>query len=294
MKKTLLFVMTSLLLVSCCNQNKNIEPPKKNIAIQLYSVRDDINKNFDSTILFVAAAGYTQVEAAGYGDGKFYGKTPEEFKASIERAGLKILSSHVCRGLDSTELANHDFTAALAWWDTTILAHKTAGMTYLVTPCFGIADATVENMKTWCEYLNEVGRKCVENGIKYGYHNHSGEYQMIKDTNIRIYNFMLENTNPDFVFFQMDIYWTIIGDQSPVDYFNKYPGRFKMLHVKDRRELGQSGMVGFDAVFNHTDIAGVEALVVEIEEFSPNTTSAEGIKQCYDYLQNCPFVKEQY
>ena len=68
-------------------------------------------------------------------------------------------------------------------------------------------------------------------------------------------DYMLQHTNPEYVFFQMDVYWVVRGQNSPVDYFNKYPGRFTMLHIKDHREIGQSGMVGYDAIFKNTDTA---------------------------------------
>ncbi|MDR1758093.1 MAG: sugar phosphate isomerase/epimerase [Bacteroidales bacterium] len=294
MKKLFLAGFAVLLFAACSSKcgEKNRELPGKDISLQLYSLRDDISKNFDSTINLAAAAGYTSIEAASYGNGKFYGKTPEEFKKAIEDAGMQVLSSHVCRGLDSVEVAHHDFTAALAWWDTTIMAHEAAGMKYIVSPCFGIAHATANNMKVWCDYLNEVGKKCAEHGIQYGYHNHAGEFTLMKDSNMKIYDYMLENTNPDLVFFQMDIYWAIIGDCSPVEYFNKYPGRFKMLHVKDYKELGQSGMVGFDAIFKNTDVAGVQQLVVEVEQY--NYSPGESVKMSLDYLRECPWVKEKY
>ena len=70
------------------------------------------------------------------------------------------------------------------------------------------------------------------------------------------------------------------GGKSPVDYFNKYKNRFTLLHIKDNRELGQSGMVGFDAIFNNTDAAGVKHLVVEVEQYS--FTPEESVKKSLD------------
>jgi sugar phosphate isomerase/epimerase len=90
----------------------------------------------------------------------------------------------------------------------------------------------------------------------------------------------------------MDVYWVVRGQQSPVDYFNKYKGRFALLHIKDNKELGQSGMVGFDAIFKNTDAAGVKHLIVEVEKY--NFTPTESVKQSLDYLLNCPLVKESY
>ena len=125
----------------------------------------------------------------------------------------------------------------------------------------------------------------------YGYHNHAHEFEKVEGKEV-MYNYMLENTNPDYVFFQMDVYWVVRGQNSPVDYFKKYPGRFKILHIKDDRELGQSGMVGFDAIFKDAATAGVQNIVAEIERYS--CPVEESVKESIDYLLDAPFVKASY
>lgn len=263
--------------------------PKKDIALQLYSLRDDIKKDYAGTIKKAGEMGFTAVEAASYGDGKFYEKTPEEFKADIEAAGMKVLSSHTTKPLSEKELASKDFSESLKWWDEAIKAHKAAGMKYIVAPWMDVPK-TLKDLQTYCEYYNEIGKRCKENGISFGYHNHAHEFQKVEDK--VMYDYMLKNTNPEYVFFQMDVYWVVRGQQSPVDYFNKYKGRFALLHIKDNKELGQSGMVGFDAIFKNTDAAGVKHLIVEVEKY--NFTPTESVKQSLDYLLNCPLVKENY
>jgi sugar phosphate isomerase/epimerase len=84
-----------------------------------------------------------------------------------------------------------------------------------------------------------------------------------------------------------------MGKAYPVEYFRKYPGRFKLLHIKDHRELGESGMVGFDAIFNNLETAGVEGIIVELEAFT-NGDWKESIKMCADYLLKSDFVKKTY
>lgn len=269
--------------------NKETAPPKKDIALQLYSLRDDIKTDYAGTIKKAGAMGFTAVEAAGYDNGKFYGKSPEEFKADIEAAGMKAISSHTTRTLSEKELASKDFSESLKWWDEVIKAHKAAGMKYIVAPWMNVPK-TLKDLQTYCEYYNEIGKKCKENGMSFGYHNHAHEFQTVEDK--VMYDYMLENTNPEYVFFQMDVYWVVRGQQSPVDYFNKYKGRFALLHIKDNKELGQSGMVGFDAIFKNTDAAGVKHLIVEVEKY--NFTPEESVKQSLDYLLNCPLVKETY
>ena len=109
---------------------------KKEIGLQLYSVREEISKNpnFDQILQKIAALGYTGVEAAGYKAGKFYNLSPQEFKAKVEKTGMKVLSSHATKTLSPQELASGDFSESLKWWDECIAAHKAAGMKYIVTP----------------------------------------------------------------------------------------------------------------------------------------------------------------
>ena len=236
--------------------------------------------------------GYTAVEAASYSDdGKLYGQDPAQFKADVEAAGMKVLSSHCNKYLTEQEIRTGDFSEALKWWDTCIAAHKAAGMKYLVMPYLGVP-STVKELQAYCDYFNQVGKKCQENGIKFGYHNHAHEFQKVENKEV-MYDYMLQHTDPELVFFEMDVYWTVMGHASPVDYFKKYPGRFKVLHIKDEREIGQSGMVGFDAIFKNAGTAGVENIVVEVERYSYDDV-ARSIKESIDYLEAAPFVPAVY
>lgn len=296
MKKIFLGLFSALLLVSCggATTDTKKEAPKKDISLQLYSLRKDIKDDYAGTIKKAGEIGYTSVEAAGYGDGKFYGKTPEEFKADLQAAGMTALSSHTKRDLTEEELAKKDFTEALKWWEQALDAAKAAGMSYVVMPSMPNAKKleTLANLQTYCEYYNEVGKMAKSKGLEFGYHNHAFEFEKIEDK--VMYDYLLENTNPEFVFFQMDVYWVVRGQQSPVDYFHKYANRFKVLHIKDNKELGQSGMVGFDAIFKaeNTDAAGVKHLVVEVEKY--NLEPLESVKVSLDYLRQLDAVKVSY
>ena len=288
MKARYLLVLFALLvaLPQAMNAKK-----KKEVSIQLYSVRDVINKGTDLNVVLkdLAEMGYTSIEAANYDNGKFYGKTPEEFKSAVEKAGMTVLSSHCSRGLSGEEVASGDFSESLKWWDQSIAAHKAAGMKYIVNPGIGVPK-TMKEMKMYCDYFNEIGKRCQQNGMKFGYHNHAHEFQKVEGQ--VMYDYMLEHTNPEYVFFQMDVYWVVRGQNSPVDYFNKYPGRFKIFHIKDHREIGQSGMVGFDAIFKNAKAAGVQYLVAEIEKYSMPVE--ESVEVSLDYLLNAPFVEKSY
>lgn len=292
-------ILASLLAlgaVSCTGGKQDEKPVAKEIGVQLYSIRDVIGnpeayaRNHEEAFKALAQMGYTSVEAACYSDGKLYGVDPEQYKADLEAAGLKSLSTHIGRNLSDEELASGDFTESMKWWDQAIAAHKAAGCKYVVCPSFAVPQ-TLAGLKTYCDYFNAIGAKCKENGMLFGYHNHSHEFNKVEDK--VIYDFMLENTNPESVFFEMDVYWAVMGHAAPVEYFKKYPGRFTMLHIKDYRELGESGMVGFDAIFNNAGLAGMKDFIVEIEAFTKGDWK-ESMKACADYLLKSDFVKATY
>lgn len=270
---------------------------KKEACFQMYSVRTLIGdpgkyaQNHETVLKDLARYGYTSIEAANYDNGKFYGRTPEEFKADIEAAGLKVLSSHTTRNLNDDEIKNHDFKAALQWWDECIDAHKRAGMKYIVSPWCNVP-STIGALQTICDFYNEVGKRVKAAGMEFGYHNHSHEFQKVEGKEL-MYDYMLQNTDPENVFFEMDVYWTVRGQQSPVEYFNKYPGRFKLLHIKDHKEIGQSGMVGFDAIYGGAEKAGMQNWVLELE-VSSTPDIMLGMKQSIDYLKSAKYVKSTY
>lgn len=269
-------------------RNIKIKTFDKTIGLQLYSLRGEIGNDFDGVIKAVADMGYKQVEAANYGDGKFYGMSPAEYKRKLDAVGLESLSSHTGNiPSNPDELFS---TATMQWWDQCIAAHKEAGMKYLVVPGMH-HPKTLDHLKKVCDLFNTLGEKCKQVGIKFGYHNHASEFTTKPDDKV-MYDFMLENTNPELVFFEMDIYWAVMAQQGPVEYFKRYPGRFKILHVKDRKELGESGLVDFATVFNHADLAGVENIVVEVEQYDYEPRVS--VKMSFDYLQNSPYVKAKY
>ena len=292
-------LLAAVLMFSTSSYADNLAKPKKEVCIQLYSLRtilDGVNKDgkvsesYTKLLKDLADMGYTSVETANYDNGKFYGRTPQQFKEDCEKAGLKVLSAHTNRGLSDQELASGDFTEAMKWWKQCIADHKAAGMEYIVCPWMGVPK-TMKDLLTQCKYLNEIGKLCKQSGIKFGYHNHSHEFQKVEGNTM--YDVMLENTDPEYVFFEMDVFWTVWGQNSPVNYFKKYPGRFKMFHIKDYREIGQSGMVGYDAIFNNADKAGMENFVVELEQ-SEAPSIVDGVRISIDYLLNADFVKSSY
>ena len=299
MKKITLFLMGLMCLSASAQQRqgRQRELPQKEIGVQLYNYRDLIGgaekyaANHVEVLGKLHEMGYTGVEAANYGDGKFYGVSPEQFRKDVEAAGLQVLSSHASKGLSDEEIANHDFKAALKWWKQAIKDHKAAGMKYIVTPWANVPK-TLKEAQTICDYHNEIGKLCREAGIRYGYHNHSHEFQKVEDK--VWYDYFVEHTDSQYVFFEMDVYWAVMAQAAPVHYFKEYPGRFTMLHIKDRYELGESGMVGFDAIFRAAKTAGLKDYIVEIEGTDGTIDIMEASKRSATFLRTNRSVMPSY
>ena len=275
------------LLTSCAGKASASESSKY-IGLQLYSLRDLVKEEGIQKVLETASKmGYKNLETASYDNGKIYGLAPAEFKKMVNDLGMKCTSAHLGQAFTKEKEAE-----VMSWWDQAIDAHNELGVKYMVQPWMPVTDqTTLDDLKMYCDYFNEIGKRCQQNGMKFGYHNHAHEFQKVENQAVML-DYMIENTNPEYVFFQMDVYWIVRGQHSPVDYFNKYPGRFTMLHIKDHRELGQSGMVGFDAIFNNAKTAGVKNIVAEIEDYS--CPVMESVKKSIDYLLEAPFVKASY
>jgi sugar phosphate isomerase/epimerase len=258
--------------------------PGKNIGLQLYSIRDSIGRDVPAAIAKVSKMGYKFVEPAGYRDGKIYDMEPAAFKALCESNGLKILSSHVGQALPDS--AGRE--ANMAWWDAAIDAHAAAGTIYLVQPFMGSgAYTSLDTLKRYCDYFNAIGEKCKAKGIRFGYHNHDREFSTKIDGQT-VYDFMLANTDPSKVVFEMDLYWTVVGGANPVDYFNKYPGRFELWHIKDKAEVGASGMMDFKAYWENAAKSGLQYGIVENEEY--NFDQFTSCQKSIEWLNAQPFV----
>ena len=242
--------------------------------------------------------GYTTLELASYNDsnGTMYGLQPEELKKMVEDLGMKITSSHV----GGSEMFPMD------WWKKAADDHARCGCKYLVIPIYrfdaenqlGLQEKT-DLIKAFCEYLEQVGMTIVTGGmVKIGYHNHWYEFEKIKEgeTDQLIYDFMLTNTSASHVFFENDVFWTkYTGDlklngTDVVDYIKKYANRFPLLHIKDDKELGQSGLIDFEPIFNAAYAAGLKDFYVEVENYN-NPDPMVGIKESYDYLAAKDYVK---
>ncbi len=259
---------------------------KKDIGIQLWSVRDAMKTDPAGTIKKLGEIGYTYVEAAGYDNGKFYGMDPAEFKALLEQNGMKMKGSHTGPNLPKQE----EWDQIMQWWDKCIADHRAAGAEWIVKPSMGgEAYRNLDTLKMYCDYFNAIGEKCNQAGIRFGYHNHNGEFETQLDGHT-VYDFLVENTDPGKVMFELDLYWIQKGGKNAVDYFNKYPGRFELYHVKDETELGGSdAIMNFNPDFEMAEKAGMKNYVVEVERY--NFDPLVSVQKSFDFLNNAEYTK---
>ncbi|MDR2424128.1 MAG: sugar phosphate isomerase/epimerase [Prevotellaceae bacterium] len=283
-KKAALMVAGSIiapnLLTSCANATA-----KKRIGLQLYSLRDDVKDlGIKKVLELVAKMGYVNLETAGYSDGKLYGLSPAEFKKIVEDLGMKATSSHLGRNLSD----NRD--ADMSWWNNAVEAHNAAGMKYMVMPSspLGGGGATIDNVKRYGEYFNEIGLITAAASMKFGYHNHAFEFESKVD-GVPVYDLLVANTSPDHVMFQNDVYWTQKGGYNPVDYLKKYPKRIQLLHIKDEQAIGASGTMDFKAIFDVANANGIKDWYVEVERYIG--TPQEDVQKSFDYLNKAEYVK---
>jgi len=271
----------SHLLTGCAGNSG----PGKSIGLQLYSLRDAMKEDVPGTLKKVAEMGYTTLETASYNDGKVYGMSPAEFKKLCNDLGMKIKSAHV--GGEMYKKENE--TAFMDFWKKAIDTHAELGVNYLVQPFMPVNDqTTLEELKVQCDYYNSLGyMTAAAGGIGFGYHNHNFEFRKIGEETI--YDFMLKNTSPNHVFFQMDVYWVVEGGADPVNYMQQYPDRFPVLHIKDEKEIGASGKMNFEPIFAMAYQNGMKDYFVEVEKYDYDPV--ESVKMSYDFLNKASYVK---
>ncbi|MBT3385694.1 MAG: sugar phosphate isomerase/epimerase [Prolixibacteraceae bacterium] len=274
----------------------------KNIGLQIYSVGRELTADVPNGLKKIAEIGYNTIELAGYRNRKMGDIEVADYRKLAEDAGLKITGSHV--NPPARKYTKENMAEINDFWKQTVEDHVKFGVTSLVQPGM----PTVENhddAALVCEVFNKAGEIAKDANIKWGYHNHAGEFRRIvkegeaADTNVRrrrnagdvIYDLFINGTDPGLVFFEMDVYWTVMGANDPLEYFAKYPDRFPILHIKDRKVLGKSGMMNFENIFNKAYENGLDEFYVELEGIGNEMSQFEGVKQCFDYLNNAPFVK---
>jgi sugar phosphate isomerase/epimerase len=221
------------------------------VGLQLYTLRDMMAVSVSATLKLVSAVGYQEVETAGYFD-----HSPKEFRKMLDGEGLKSPSAHI--GLD---LFDNSLNEVI---DTA----KEIGHDYVVIPYLTAEQrgTGIDVYKKLADNCNLWGEVCKKSGLKLAYHNHDFEFEM-RD-GLLPYDVLLQNVDADLMAMEMDLYWMAKAKQDPLAYFKRYPGRFKLWHVKDMDEQGAfadvgTGVIDFTAIFAHAKQAGLEHKIVE-------------------------------
>lgn len=238
-----------------------------NVGIQLYTIRDAMAADLAGTLKKVSDLGFKNLELASYADGKFYGKTPKEFKKMVNDLGMDIPSSH-------TQVESKGITIDNA--KKMADDHAELGVKYCVMPWVNEPDRNVETYKRMVGDWNQVGKIMKEVGIQFCYHNHNFEFASI-DGVVPYYDIYMHEMDADLIKFELDLFWANKAGQDPVEMFKKYPGRFPLLHMKDMHTKQEpfytiikddiapvgTGVIDFKAILAAKETGGVKLLFVE-------------------------------
>jgi sugar phosphate isomerase/epimerase len=244
-----------------CGVSQSIGKDKR-LAIQVYTIRNAISENPEKAFERIAELGFKDLEIYGY-NGTFFGKNKNEFQAILNNTGLKVISSH-----HQTGVINRESGTLLNNLEKTVEDLDFIGSKYLVYSYLLSEERTIEKYKKLPDLLNKSGEITARSGIQFAYHNHDFEFEKFDEEQL-IYNFILKNTSPNLVKMELDLYWITKAGLDAVEYFNNYPGRFPLWHVKDMRkdtkdfaEVG-NGIIDFENIFKARKKAGLEYWFVE-------------------------------
>jgi sugar phosphate isomerase/epimerase len=236
----------------------------KNFGIQLWSVRDDLAKDPKGVLKQLSSYGYKQIESFEGGKGMFWGMSNTEFKAEMDKLGMKIISSH-CD-------INKDFEKKAA-------EAAAIGMKYLICPYKG-PQKDLDAFKKFADEFNQKGEICKKNGIRFAYHNHDYSFATLNGEMGQ--DVMMKNTDAGLVDFELDMYWVVAAGQDIETWLKKYPKRFRLCHVKDRKKgapltdkdesvVVGTGSINYPKILKTAKKYGMEYYIVEQEKWEGTT-----------------------
>lgn len=244
-------------------------------GIQLYSVKEDMAIDAQATMRSLAGYGYKQFEGFDGGKGILWGMQPAEFKSLTSEIGSTMVASH------ANVFENLDAQAAQA---------AEVGMKYLICPWIG-PQKSIDDYKKKADEFNQIGAKLKSHGLKFAYHNH--DYTFVTQEGVLPQDILMDNTDPALVDFEMDIYWVHVANANPSEYLAKYPGRFRLCHLKDadagtgdphqRGVLLGTGEIPYAELIKQSQGLGMEYFIVEQERF-PTGTPMEAAAANAKYL----------
>jgi sugar phosphate isomerase/epimerase len=270
-------------------------PAGKPLGIQLYMVGTELSADLKGTLTKIRAIGYEHVESYSLAH-----LTATEFRKALDDAGLKCHSSHLNLNLDDLGPAFANANALGASYAVSSILqpdNKTVVMTEAVSK---LSKLTLDDFKKMAAEANHVGQKAKEAGLQYAYHNHNFEFKDQGNGQIG-YDLLLQETDPELVKFELDCGWMSVGGRSPIEYFKKYPDRYRLFHAKDFVSLETSnstdsgkrpaitevgsGKIDWRSIIAAAKAAGVEFYYVDHDPPFKGKTAFDAAKIDYDYLQ---------
>ena len=251
-----------------CGQTDVVTGPLGPLGVQLYTLRREMAGGVDATLARVAEIGYSEVEFVGY-----FGRSPAEIRSGLATAGLSSPSAHV------------DMNAVIADWPNTLDVATTIGHTYLVVPSVPPEmRVTLDHWRAVADIFNRAADEARRAGIQFAYHNHDAEFVPI-DGQIP-FDLLCEQTDPALVQIELDLFWIIHGGGDPMAFFERWPGRVPMVHLKDRTEEGVmtevgAGDIDWPTIFGARALAGMRHYFVEHDHPAEGFSS---VAASYEYL----------
>ena len=244
----------------------NLKQPKFKLGYQLYSIRDEMVKNPIATLKALKAMGYQDFETYGYDAQKnmFYGFTASEFNLILEDLDLTVTSGHY----GFAPFLEQSDEALKKYVDRCIIGAKAVNSKYITWPFIEPEQRNLEAYKLMPHKLNLIGKQVNEAGLGFAYHNHGYEFEDQGGTNG--FEIILNETNPEYVKFQMDMYWVMhAGKYTPKELVAANPGRYVMWHIKDMdkitrdySELG-NGSINYHDILPDPVASGLEFFYIE-------------------------------
>jgi len=278
-RRTFIAVLSSAAAMNRFSWAANDELIEK-IGLQLYTVRDAVKKDFEGTLARVAKIGYKEVEFAQYFDSdSSLNPPPKRTRQMLDSDGLTAPSTHVPYSALSPEN-----------WPKVIEASEILGHKYIVNPSIDRSLVkTADGWKRAAETFNRCGKESMRSGIQFGYHNHIEEFKAI-DGRLP-YDILLAETDSKLVVMEMDLGWAHEAGVDPVRYFEKYPKRFPLVHVKDFTKDRQmtdvgKGEIDWKRIFSKAEVGGIKHYFVEHDE---PKAAFESIQASYMYLEKLRF-----
>jgi sugar phosphate isomerase/epimerase len=238
------------------------------IALQLYTVRDQTAQNFAETLRHVASMGYSGVEFAGYGN-----LSSQEMLTLLQETQLQAVGTHVSLAAVEQRLDQEiDYCLAI-------------GCPYLIVPGLPEDWYTADKFRILASRMNEIGRRCRQKGISFGFHNHYKEFTSAEGK--YLLDILLENTEPAFVIMELDTYWAAYAGCDPITYLQAHTDRVPLVHLKDMTpehtdtEIGD-GILDITGIIRAAQQAGARWFIVEHDQ--PTIPSLQSAQRSYANL----------